>query len=65
MEKEARWEMSGGLQGMKRAADEGWSMLVWGRGAGRLDGLSGILGWWCGLVMVRVGEGLKKGLWKN
>ena len=37
-----------------------------GRGGGEgLDGLSGILGWGCGLVMVQVGEGLKKGLWKN
>ena len=54
-----------GLEGLKGVADEGWSMLVWRRGGGRLDGLSGILGGGCGLVMVRVGEGLKKGLWKN
>ena len=40
-------------------------MLVWGRGGGRLDGLSGILGWGCGMVMVRVGEGLEEGLWKK
>ena len=58
-------DMSEGLQGLRRVADEGWSMLVWERGGGGLDGLSGILGWGCGLVMVRVGEGLKKGLWKN
>ena len=37
-------DMNEGLQGMERAADEGWSMLVWGRGDGRLDGLSSILG---------------------
>ena len=35
-----------------------------GGGGGRLDGLGGILGWGCGLVVVRVGEGLEKGLWK-
>ena len=41
--------------------------LCWfgGGGGGRLDGLSGILGEGCVLVMVRVGEGLEKGLWKN
>ena len=32
-------------------------------GGGGLDGLSGILGWGCGLVMVRVGEGCVEGLW--
>ena len=36
-----------------------------GEGCRRLDGLSGILGGGCGLVMVRVGEGLEEGLWKN
>ena len=36
-----------------------------GEGGGRLDGLSGILGWGCGRDMVRVGEGLEEGLWKN
>ena len=36
-----------------------------GGGGGRLDGLNGILGGGCGLVMVRVGEGLEEGLWKN
>ena len=34
-----------------------------GGGGGRLDGLSGILGGGCDLVMVRVGEGLEKRLW--
>ena len=36
-----------------------------GGGGRRLDGLSGILGEGCDLVMVRVGEGLEKGLWRN
>ena len=36
-----------------------------GEGGGRLDGLSGILGWGCGLVVVRVGEGSEKGLCRN
>ena len=36
-----------------------------GGGVGRLDGLSGMLGGGCKLVMVRVGDGLEKGLWKN
>ena len=35
-----------------------------GRG-GRLDGLSGILGGGCDLVMVQVEGGLERGLWKN
>ena len=49
-------DMNEGLRGMKGVADEGLSILVWGRGGGRLDGLSGILGGGCGLVMVQVGE---------
>ena len=36
-----------------------------GGGGRRLDGLSGILGGKCDLVMVQVGDGLEKGLWKN
>ena len=36
-----------------------------GGGVGRLDGLSGMLGGGCDLVMVRVGDGLEKGLWKD
>ncbi len=61
MEQDALCETNEGLQGMKGDADEGRRMLVWGR----LDGLSGILGWGCGLVVVRVGEGLEKGLCRN
>ena len=65
MEKDVMCVLNEGLEGMKGVPDEGWSMLVWGRGGRRLDGLSGILGGGCDLVMVRVGEGLEKGLWKN
>ena len=36
-----------------------------GGGDRRLDELSGILGGGCDLVMVRVGDGLKKGSLKN
>ena len=37
-----------------------------GGGGGRwLDGLSGMWGGGCGMVMVQVGDGLEKGLWKN
>ena len=43
--------------------DGGWGLG--GEGGGRLDGLSDIVGWGCGMVMVRVGEGLEEGLWKN
>ena len=52
-----------GLEGMKGVADG----VCWfgGGGGRRLDGLSGILGEGCDLVMVRVGDGLEKGLWKN
>ena len=30
-----------------------------------MDGLSGILGGMCDLVMVRVGGGLEGGMWRN
>ena len=40
-------------------------MLVWGRGGRWLDGLSGMLEGGCDTVMVRVGDGLEKGLWKK
>ena len=43
-------DMSEGLQGMRRVADEGWSMLVWGRGGrkvGRVEWYIG-MGVWFG-----------------
>ena len=43
-------DMNKGLQGMRRVADEGWSMLVWGRG-----------GWKVGRVKWYVGMGVWNG----
>ena len=40
-------DMNERLQGMERAADEGWSMLVWGRG-----------GWKVGRVKWYIGRGV-------
>ena len=36
-----------------------------GGGGGRLDGLGGMLGWGCGMAVVRVGGVLEKGLCRN
>ena len=45
MEKDAVWDMSEGLQGLRRVADEGWSMLVWERGGRRV----GRVKWYVGM----------------
>ena len=62
MEKDAMWDMIEGLQGMKRVADEGWSMLVWGRRGwkvGRVKWDMG-MGVWigCGASGRRIREGV-------
>ena len=55
-------DMNERLQGMERAADEGWSMLVWGRGGwkvGRVKWYSGRGVWFgCGASGRRIGEGV-------
>ena len=38
-------DMSEGLQGLRRVADEGWSMLVWERGGRR----AGRVKWYVGM----------------
>ena len=45
MEKDAMCDMNEGLQGMKEVSDEGWSMLVWGRGGGKV----GRVKWYIGM----------------
>ena len=40
-------DMNERLQGMERAADEGWSMLVWGRGGWKV----GRVKWYIGMVV--------------
>ena len=45
MEKDAVCDMSEGLQGLRRVADEGWSMLVWERGGRRV----GRVKWYVGM----------------
>ena len=55
-------DMNERLQGMERAADEGWSMLVWGRGGwkvGRVKWYIGMRVWFgCGVSGRRIGEGV-------
>ena len=55
-------DMNEGLQGVERAADEGWSMLVWGRGGwkvGRVRWYIGMGVWFgCGASGGRIGEGV-------
>ena len=55
-------DMNERLQGMERAADEGWSMLVWGRGGwkvGRVKWYIGMRVWFgCGVSVRRIGEGV-------
>ena len=55
-------DMNERLQGMERAADEGWSMLVWGRGGrkvGRVKWYIGMGVWFgCGASGRRIGEGV-------
>ena len=62
MEKDAMCDMNEGLQGMKGVADEGWSMLVWGRGGwkvGRVKWYIGMRVWFgCGVSVRRIGEGV-------
>ena len=62
MEKDAMCDMNERLQGMERAADEGWSMLVWGRGGwkvGRVKWYIGMRVWFgCGVSVRRIGEGV-------
>ncbi len=62
MEKDAMCDMNERLQGMERAADEGWSMLVWGRGGwkvGRVKWYIGMRVWFgCGVSGRRIGEGV-------
>ena len=62
MEKDAMCETNEGLQGMKRDADEGRRMLVWGRGGwkvGRVKWYIG-MGVWigCGASGRRIREGV-------
>ena len=56
------WDMNEGLQEMKGVADEGWSMLVWGRGGrkvGRVKWYIGMRVWFgCGVSGRRIGEGV-------
>ena len=47
MKKDAMCDMNEGLQGMEGVANEGWSMLVWGRG-----------GWKVGRVKWYIGMGV-------
>ena len=62
MEKDAMCDMNERLQGMERAADGGWSMLVWGRGGrkvGRVKWYIGMRVWFgCGVSGRRIGEGV-------
>ena len=55
-------DMNERLQGMERAVDEGWSMLVWGRGGwkvGRGKWYVGMRVWFgCGVSGRRIGEGV-------
>ena len=47
MKKDAVFDKNEGLQGMEGVANEGWSMLVWGRG-----------GWKVGRVKWYIGRGV-------
>ena len=62
MEKDAMCDMNEGLQGMEGVANEGWSMLVWGRGGwkvGRVKWYIGMRVWFgCGVSDRRIGEGV-------
>ena len=55
-------DMNERLQGMERGADEGWSILVWGRGGrkvGRVKWYIGMRVWFgCGVSGRRIGEGV-------
>ena len=55
-------DMNERLQGMDRAAGEGWSMLVWGRGGRKVERVKWYIGmrvWFgCGVSGRRVGEGV-------
>ena len=55
-------DMNERLQGMERAADEGWRMVVWGRGGwkvGRVRWYIGMGVWLgCGASGRRIGEGV-------
>ena len=62
MKKGAMCDMNERLQGMERAADEGWSMLVWGRGGGKVGRVKWYIGmrvWFgCGVSGRKIGEGV-------
>ena len=55
-------DMNERLQGMERAADEGWSMLVWGRGGWKVGRVKWYIGrgvWFgCGASGRRIREGV-------
>ena len=66
MKKDAVCDKNEGLQGMEGVANEGWSMLVWGRGGwkvGRVKWYIGMGVWLgCGVSGRRIGEGVVKKL---
>ena len=69
MEKDAVWDMNEGLQEMKGVADEGWSMLVWGRGGrkvGRVKWYIGMGVWYgYGASGRRIRGGVVEKLWET
>ena len=62
MEKDAVWDMSEGLQGLRRVADEGWSMLVWGRGGRKVGRVKWYIGMGVWIGCGASGRGIREGV---